>query len=104
MKILDLDIVPAHYEEEIMEAAARARRVGARGTLRLVGMGMTGVVLCDERHHGFKRVPVSSGHNDAAEDVLQPSDNDKKIASCGLGLCHSRPACLRYSASRSMIQ
>jgi hypothetical protein len=47
------------YHEEIAEAAERAVKAGGEAPLEFVGIGMYGVVLCDQ-HHAYK---VSRGKN-----------------------------------------
>lgn len=50
----DDDDIPRMFLGEVAEAEVRARRVGAVSPLTFLGMGMTGIVFCDARHHGFK--------------------------------------------------
>lgn len=51
---VDADEVPAKYRDEVIAAAARAERAGADGPLEFVGMGMEGVVFCDDAGRAYK--------------------------------------------------
>jgi len=51
---VDADEVPAKYRDEVIAAAARAERAGADGPLEFIGMGMEGVVFCDDAGRAYK--------------------------------------------------
>lgn len=51
---VDADEVPAKYRDEVIAAAARAERAGADGPLEFVGIGMEGVVFCDDAGRAYK--------------------------------------------------
>ena len=52
--ISNLDRAPDRYLDEIKRAGIRALKVGAKPPFAYQGIGMTAVVLCDSRGHGFK--------------------------------------------------
>lgn len=54
VRALTSGYVPAGYQADVRNAAARALRAGARAPLEYIGIGMTGVVFCDARGRGFK--------------------------------------------------
>jgi hypothetical protein len=45
---------PKVIEDEIDEAATRAEHAGAKGELEFIGVGMTGIVFCDQAGRAFK--------------------------------------------------
>lgn len=52
--IVNIKAIEPGYREEILRAEESARRVGAEGPLEYIGMGMFGIILCDERNHAWK--------------------------------------------------
>lgn len=46
--------IPASAERELDDAESRAREAGARGDLEVVGIGMFGIVFCDDKGHAWK--------------------------------------------------
>lgn len=46
--------IPASVERELGDAEARAHEAGAPEVLDLIGVGMYGIVFCDERGHAWK--------------------------------------------------
>lgn len=58
------EYAPRAVEDEIDEAAGRARRAGARGELTFIGAGATGIVFCDDAGKAFK---AARGDSDTVE-------------------------------------
>lgn len=57
--IINLEAVDPRYREEVLRADERARRAGAEGPLEFAGIGLYGIVLCDEKDRAWKvfRIP-----------------------------------------------
>lgn len=52
--ITNIEAVRQEFREEVFRAEERARRAGAEGPLEVAGIGMYGIVFCDERNHAWK--------------------------------------------------
>jgi len=67
--------LPEDYDHEILEAAIRAHRVGAKAPLTYVGAGMTGIVFCEQgkNGHAFKvgRDPSSAAVRETIADEAE---------------------------------
>lgn len=63
--------VPEQYGWEAEEAAERARKAGARGDLVWVGIGMWGIVFCDDLGHAWKVYRSVGGVSRSGKHFLQ---------------------------------
>lgn len=63
------------YHDEIAEAAERAVKAGAEAPLEFMGLGMIGIVLCDERHaYKVARYRLEDGERGKAQGTRMLAD------------------------------